>query len=79
MTNPPPIHLQEAPAEVLAGLALPALGDALRSYAGERCPEHETGCPVCDAWAAFDYLANLFDVPTDASQRGALCDIVATL
>lgn len=28
--------------------------EAITAHWGERCKEHETGCPVCDAWAEFD-------------------------
>jgi len=25
-------------------------------YWGERCPEHEDGCPICTAWKLYDKL-----------------------
>lgn len=28
--------------------------DAMTYYWGERCAEHEPGCPKCDAWAEYD-------------------------
>ena len=29
---------------------------AIESYWGERCAEHQDGCPVCDAWRDYDNL-----------------------
>ena len=28
--------------------------EAVQFYWGERCPEHEDGCPVCEAWSQYD-------------------------
>ena len=28
--------------------------EAVLFYWGERCPEHEDGCPVCEAWSQYD-------------------------
>jgi hypothetical protein len=33
-----------------------ALAEAVEFYWGERCPEHEDGCPVCEAWRQYDNL-----------------------
>jgi hypothetical protein len=30
--------------------------EAIEIYWGERCPEHEEGCVVCEAWQAYDML-----------------------
>jgi len=30
--------------------------EAVLFYWGERCPEHEDGCPVCEAWAQYDNM-----------------------
>jgi|APGre2960657404_1045060.scaffolds.fasta_scaffold252348_1 hypothetical protein len=30
--------------------------EAITGHWGERCPEHEAGCPVCDAWRQYDIL-----------------------
>ena len=30
--------------------------EAIQFYWGERCPEHEDGCPVCEAWRQYDNL-----------------------
>jgi hypothetical protein len=30
--------------------------EAITGHWGERCPEHEDGCPVCDAWRQYDNL-----------------------
>jgi hypothetical protein len=30
--------------------------EAIESYWGERCHEHEEGCVVCEAWQAYDML-----------------------
>lgn len=32
--------------------------EALTEYWGERCPDHEPGCPTCDAWAEYDKLVD---------------------
>ena len=29
---------------------------AIEGYWGERCTEHQDGCPVCDAWRQYDNL-----------------------
>ena len=29
---------------------------AIEGYWGERCTEHQDGCPVCDAWREYDNL-----------------------
>jgi hypothetical protein len=33
-----------------------AVHEAVQFYWGERCPEHEEGCPVCGAWKQYDQL-----------------------
>lgn len=30
------------------------IAEAITEYYGERCPEHMTGCPCCNAWAQYD-------------------------
>ena len=30
--------------------------EAVQFYWGERCPEHEDGCPTCEAWKQYDQL-----------------------
>jgi hypothetical protein len=30
--------------------------EAIEFYWGERCDDHEDGCPVCDAWKQYDQL-----------------------
>ena len=30
--------------------------EAVLFYWGERCPEHEEGCPTCTAWKLYDKL-----------------------
>lgn len=30
--------------------------EAMLFYWGARCPEHEDGCPVCEAWEQYDTL-----------------------
>ena len=32
--------------------------EAIESYWGKRCPEHEDGCPVCEAWKQYYELMN---------------------
>jgi hypothetical protein len=36
--------------------------EAIEQYWGERCPDHEEGCPICDAWQAYDMLAQQRDI-----------------
>lgn len=31
-----------------------AIHEAMLFYWGERCPEHEDGCPACQAWEQYD-------------------------
>lgn len=28
--------------------------EAITAHWGERCPDHEPGCPTCDTWAEYD-------------------------
>lgn len=30
--------------------------EAVQFYWGKRCPEHEDGCPTCEAWRQYDNL-----------------------
>ena len=30
--------------------------EAIEFYWGERCPEHEDGCPTCEAWKQYDNM-----------------------
>jgi len=30
--------------------------EAITGHWGERCLEHEDGCPVCDAWREYDLI-----------------------
>jgi hypothetical protein len=30
--------------------------EAVQFFWGERCPEHEDGCPTCEAWKQYDQL-----------------------
>jgi hypothetical protein len=32
------------------------LEEAVKEYYGERCPDHNPGCIVCQAWAEFDEI-----------------------
>ena len=32
------------------------IAEAVEFYWGERCPEHEDGCPVCEGWRQYDNL-----------------------
>ena len=33
--------------------------EAVQFYWGERCPEHEDGCPTCEAWRQYDAKQSL--------------------
>jgi hypothetical protein len=35
--------------------------EAIENYWGARCPDHEDGCPICDAWQAYDMLVQQRD------------------
>jgi len=30
--------------------------EAVTEYWGKRCPDHEEGCPVCEAWGQYDNM-----------------------
>ena len=32
--------------------------EAVLFYWGERCPDHEDGCPVCEAWEQYDNMTD---------------------
>ena len=32
--------------------------EAVMFYWGARCPEHEDGCPVCEAWEQYDNMTD---------------------
>lgn len=49
--------------------------EAIESYWGKRCPEHEDGCPVCEVWKQYYELLN--PKPTNMLERrlgGVLLD-----
>ena len=31
---------------------------AIKSYYGERCPDHDAGCVVCQAWEQWDKITS---------------------
>ena len=33
-----------------------AIAEAIEFYWGERCPDYEAGCPICEAWKQYDKL-----------------------
>ena len=37
--------------------------EAIEQYWGERCPDHEEGCIICDAWQAYDMLVQSAEAP----------------
>lgn len=37
--------------------------EAITEHWGERCADHEPGCPVCDAWAEYDVLTRVENKP----------------
>jgi hypothetical protein len=55
----------EAEARSAAAASLPGLKRAVEISAGERYPNYEPGCLVCQSWAAFDYLCHAFDFDPD--------------
>ena len=58
----PPTYLVKSDPHVMAGLSLEGLHGAIIEWCGERCPDSEPACPVCDAWIAFDRLCETFDI-----------------
>ena len=34
---------------------------AIKNYYGERCPDHDADCVVCQAWREFDIVWNSID------------------
>jgi len=34
----------------------PLIEAAIIDYWGERCPEYQSGCPTCEAWAEYDRM-----------------------
>lgn len=38
------------------------LHEAVQFYWGERCAEHEDGCPTCVAWRFYDNLTTQGDI-----------------
>ena len=43
--------------------------EAIEFYWGERCPDHEAECVVCQAWEEYDDLVALADRATWTSQK----------
>jgi hypothetical protein len=42
---------------------------AIESYWGERCPDHEEGCVVCDAWREYDNLVTDNKIANEIAQK----------
>ena len=42
---------------------------AIESYWGERCPDHEEGCVVCEAWREYDNLVTDNKVANEIAQK----------
>jgi hypothetical protein len=43
--------------------------EAVEFYWGERCPDHEAECVICQAWKEYDDLVALADRATWTSQK----------
>jgi len=44
--------------------------EAVQFYWGERCAEHEDGCPTCIAWEHYDRLVNTSSFVFDPKRDG---------
>ena len=44
--------------------------EAVQFYWGERCAEHEDGCPTCTAWEHYDSLFNTASFVFDPERDG---------
>jgi len=44
--------------------------EAVQFYWGERCAEHEDGCPTCTAWEHYDSLLNTASFVFDPERDG---------
>ena len=42
---------------------------AIESYWGERCPDHEEGCVVCEAWREYDNLVTDNKLANEIAQK----------
>ena len=42
---------------------------AMLEYWGERCPDYEEGCVVCDAWRAYDNLLMDNKIANEIAQK----------
>jgi hypothetical protein len=42
---------------------------AIEGHWGERCAEHQDGCPVCDAWREYDNLVMDNKVANEIAQK----------
>jgi len=42
---------------------------AIEGHWGERCAEHQDGCPVCDAWREYDNLVTDNKVANEMAQK----------
>ena len=45
---------------------------AIESYWGERCPDHEEGCVVCEAWRDYDNLVMDNKIANEIASKLAL-------
>jgi hypothetical protein len=46
-----------------------AIAEAIEFYWGERCPDHEAGCPICEAWKQYDLLVKHNEAHFEAMNR----------
>ncbi len=42
---------------------------AIEGHWGERCAEHQDGCPVCDAWREYDNLVMDNKIANEIAQK----------
>lgn len=47
------------------------VAEAVAEHWGERCPDFESGCPCCRAWAEFDQIERLRGGLLDCMQEAA--------
>jgi len=65
-------------AEAVASVSLTGMRSAIEQHYGERCPDHEPCCVVCQAWEAFDTLCRLFDLdPNEGESSRSIIEAAA--
>jgi len=43
---------------------------AIKSYYGERCPDHDADCVVCQAWEQWDKIRRPYNEALEETEQG---------